>query len=441
MKKVLILAYDFPPYVSVGGLRPYSWYKYFKEFGLYPIVVTRQWENKYGNQLDYIAPSECNKTIIEEAEFGTIIRTPYKPNLSNRLLIKYGEKRFRLLRKIITAYYEFMQFVFFVGPKSGLFFGAKEYIKANKVDYIIATGEPFVLFKYASSLSATFKIPWIADYRDPWSQNKIRSANLLLYIYNRYNEKKFIKNANQIITVNDFFVHKIRALINNKNVSIVANGFDPEIQAECLKVSQTSTKLSIAFAGTIYNWHPYISFLKAISNFFIDKSNANFKINFYGINKEDSIIELIKNDENLKKIITIYPKMSNNKLAMELAKSNILLLFNDYSIMGTKIYDYLALNRKIILCFEDDEEANLLKEKHFKFKSIKGLSESLQADLIRKTNSGIVVKDSEHLYEVLNDLCNEFEEKSYIENHTIDAENYSRKVQTEILANLIKENY
>ncbi len=34
MKKVLILAYDFPPYVSVGGLRPYSWYKYFKEFGL-----------------------------------------------------------------------------------------------------------------------------------------------------------------------------------------------------------------------------------------------------------------------------------------------------------------------------------------------------------------------------------------------------------------------
>ncbi|MGI6409696.1 MAG: hypothetical protein ACOX0V_00450 [Bacteroidales bacterium] len=97
---------------------------------------------------------------------------------------------------------------------------------------------------------------------------------------------------------------------------------------------------------------------------------------------------------------------------MELAKSNILLLFNDYSIMGTKIYDYLALNRKIILCFEDDEEANLLKEKHFKFKSIKGLSESLQADLIRKTNSGIVVKDSEHLYEVLNDLCNEFEEKA-----------------------------
>ena len=55
MKKVLILAYDFPPYVSVGGLRPHAWYKYLKEFGVEPIVVTRQWENVHGNHLDYIS--------------------------------------------------------------------------------------------------------------------------------------------------------------------------------------------------------------------------------------------------------------------------------------------------------------------------------------------------------------------------------------------------
>ena len=42
MKKVLILAYDFPPYVSAGGLRPYNWYLYLKEFGVEPVVITRQ---------------------------------------------------------------------------------------------------------------------------------------------------------------------------------------------------------------------------------------------------------------------------------------------------------------------------------------------------------------------------------------------------------------
>ena len=36
MKKVLILAYDFPPYVSVGGLRPKAWLDYLSEFDVEP---------------------------------------------------------------------------------------------------------------------------------------------------------------------------------------------------------------------------------------------------------------------------------------------------------------------------------------------------------------------------------------------------------------------
>jgi hypothetical protein len=68
MKKVLILAYDFPPYVSVGGLRPYNWYKHLKEFGVEPIVVTRQWGNVHGNHLDYISAGESEESIIENTE-------------------------------------------------------------------------------------------------------------------------------------------------------------------------------------------------------------------------------------------------------------------------------------------------------------------------------------------------------------------------------------
>ena len=60
-KRVLILAYDFPPYVSVGGLRPYAWYKYLRECGVYPVVITRQWANRYGNALDYIAAGESDE--------------------------------------------------------------------------------------------------------------------------------------------------------------------------------------------------------------------------------------------------------------------------------------------------------------------------------------------------------------------------------------------
>ena len=172
MKKVLILAYDFPPYVSVGGLRPYAWYNYLKEFGIEPIVVTRQWGNTNGNRLDYISAGSSKQSIVEVSEHGTIIRSPYKPNFANRLLLKHGDHRYRFLRKSISAYYEFAQFLLPIGPKIELYKAAKHFLKNNQVDAIIATGDPFVLFRYASKLSKAFNIPWIADYRDPWSHNE-----------------------------------------------------------------------------------------------------------------------------------------------------------------------------------------------------------------------------------------------------------------------------
>ncbi len=34
--------------------------------------------------------------------------------------------------------------------------------------------------------------------------------------------------------------------------------------------------------------------------------------------------------------------------------------------MGTKIYDYLGLKRKILFCFTADENALILKDKYYK---------------------------------------------------------------------------
>jgi len=121
VKKILILTYDFPPYVSVGGLRPYSWYKFLKDYDIYPIIITRQWENKYGSYLDYISPSESLNNITEVTDHGTIIKAPHFPNLSNKLLLKYGDSRYIFIRKIITAYFEFGQFLFLIGPRVSLY--------------------------------------------------------------------------------------------------------------------------------------------------------------------------------------------------------------------------------------------------------------------------------------------------------------------------------
>jgi hypothetical protein len=50
------------------------------------------------------------------------------------------------------------------------------------------------------------------------------------------------------------------------------------------------------------------------------------------------------------------------------------------------------------------------------------------------------VKDASHLEEVLKELYTEFEEKGFIACDSVGVEKYSRKIQVEKLANLLKEN-
>lgn len=434
MKKLLILAYDFPPYVSVGGLRPYAWYRYLKEYGVEPVVVTRQWGNKYGNELDYIAPGESNETIIETTEYGTIIRTPYKLNLANRIMLKYGRSKFAFIRKMVTAWFEFMQFIFFVGPKSGLYRGAKEYLKQNKVDAIIATGEPFVLFKYASALSKKYGIPWVADYRDPWSQNKGRSRIRSV----RFFERKFSQNMSAVTTVSDFFKKKISENISVPTYYIIPNGYNPETIKQVEDICPEKGVLRIALAGSIYDWHPYKSVISTFAEFVKKNDYApKIELNFFGINRHKEI-EQFALENSIENNVRVYPRMDNASLLQNLSRHNVMLLFNDYSIMGTKIYDYLGLKRLILFCYSNDAEALALKDKYYPVGEVEGVSTHLQEDLINETHSGIVVKDKNHLSKVLSDLYSEFTQTGSIACSSINPSKYSRREGAHQLAEIIK---
>ena len=437
MKKVLILAYDFPPYVSVGGLRPHAWYKYLKEFGVEPIVVTRQWGNVHGNYLDYISEGSSDQTIIEETEFGTIIQSPYQPNAANRLMLKYGENKFRIIRKSISAFYEFVQFLFAVGPKSSIYKTAKQYLKSNRVDVIIATGDPFVLFSYAAKLSEQYKTPWIADYRDPWSQSfsakKRDFQRVIDYVFESY----FVKSASSIVTVDLLFKLKLAQIFPTKQLTILPNGFDSIEIDKTKQIQQINKLLTFSFIGTIYLWHPLNQLLSSFSNFTKENPQFKFLIKFYGINNTEIIEEMTKKlfPELIEKLIFL-PKIPNGELLQLVSKDNVLLLFNYYQFTGTKIYDYLGLRRKILLCFENDHEALKLKEQYY-FKTIE-TDICPQIDILHETNAGIIVKDAFHLKEVLQELFEEFEEKGEISCHSVGVEKYARKIQVERLAEIIK---
>lgn len=442
MKTLLILAYDFPPYVSVGGLRPYSWYKHLKEFGVEPVVVTRQWGNEYGNEFDYIAPGASENTIIEVTEYGTIIRAPFNPNFSQRLLLKYGKGKFTLIRKFITGFFEFGQFFFNIGSKSSVYFAAKKYLKTNKVDAIVATGEPFVLFKYAASLSKIYKIPWFADYRDNWSQSRNRSSSFFLKQFNFYTEKKIMSKATHIFTVSDFVKINISKIGTNTPISILSNGFDDSILEKGLHDKRVKNKtFNIVFSGFVANYYPIDTFFSTISKFIEANNLSNIKIIFIGLKNKERLFQTLKKYSNLKQCIIEYPKMENHKLIEKYFTCDCLLLFNDYYTTGTKIFDYLAVKRKILFCFTDNSVEHELMEYYDVEidESHSNFNNHVQADLIQKTKSGVLVKDAVHLYQVLDELLQEYESNGYIDCNTFDVEKYSRKSQAYRLAEFVKK--
>lgn len=434
----MILVYEFPPYISVAGQRPNSWFKYFKENNIEPIIITRQWDNSYNNELDYVAPSKSKYIEIENINLGTILKAPYKPNLANKILLKYGNQKFKYLRKIISAYYEFIQFILPIGPKIEIYNSANKFLKYNKVDMILASGDPFVLFHYASKLSKKHEIPWVADYRDPWSHDSSKK-NILLKIWSSYYEKKIVNTSTCIITVSEFIKAQISEL-TTKKIYVIPNGYESEFMERTKKIKQTNKCLSIALAGTIYDWNPIEGFLFTI-NKYVENGNV-LLINFYGINKTDEINNLISSKfPSIKNHVKIHTKLPYENLLEKLAKNNLLLLFNYYSYMGTKIYDYIGLERKILLCFSNDKESKELKKKYYSIKDNENISNTLQEDLLKQTNSGIVLKDKEDLYRTLLELESEFNETKMINCNTINSEDFSRKGQVKKISNILKYTF
>ena len=129
--------------------------------------------------------------------------------------------------------------------------------------------------------------------------------------------------------------------------------------------------------------------------------------------------------------------MSNKDLLTKLANDNLLLLFNYYSFMGTKIYDYLGIQRKILLCFTEDKEALQLKKMYYNTDEKDSPNLNMQADLIKETNSGIIIKNQEDLKEIFLNLLNEFERNKFIVCNSHNTEQFSRKLQTKKLAEII----
>lgn len=426
-KNVIILAHDFPPYTSIGALRPNSWYKYFLENNIYPIVITRQWDYNDQSVVNILKPSAKQYVSKENTSYGTVIRLPYQPNIRDKFIIKNGLDKYNFIRRSLTFFYSVAKFLSGKYDNTyGIYIEAAKLIKSQKIDAVIATGEPFILFKYAYYLAKRFNVKWIADYRDGWTTNSVAiPRNIVEKSINRFfesREEEYLTNVSMITNASPTYATDFKVKYPNKKVNVIFNGYDEDDNHSVELISQNNETFTITYAGILYPYHKLEMFLDAYALFVKQNPKASTRVIFLGIEFYPEQRDRILNyNTELNKYIITTPRIPHKEVFKELRRANILLLLSDENAksLHAKIFEYMLAERKIYLVKND-----------------KGVLESI----LKECNAGEAFSDVQSIVKALNVAYKEFLEKGYVTQNTINPEKYSRRYQAKELANLIISN-
>ncbi len=377
MKKILILAYDFPPLTTAGAARPFSWYKNAKKFGYYPIVVARKWPNSINQLTDrFIATADESGYESQVTEFGTIYTVNHLPSIKERMMLKYGSDKLTLIRKFISVIELIGRFNFsWLDDKNEMNKVFQQIASIEKPAIIIATGEPHILFTYCKKYNKRSKTPYVIDYRDGWHTNhKKEKRNLLSRIITKIELKQEVgalNNALFFTSVIPQLVDTIRNKILPKDGYVIPNSVDIDMYNE-LNIAIDKKKFRLVNTGTIYDFEYIDIFEAGIEKFITENNPTDFEVHFYGldINPNNSVEKLKALAKKFPQHIFLNERKSKSEI-IKIQKEATLLLnlipgSHEKGIIAMKTYEYLAAKRPIIVIpSEPSKKTPIFPEKKY----------------------------------------------------------------------------
>jgi glycosyltransferase involved in cell wall biosynthesis len=426
MKKVIIISYSFPPCNLTAAQRVMSWFEYFNEYGIYPIIITRNWG------IPVEKPSDAYKATGKQTEHiktdkGEIYYLPYKGNIASRLSssnnnsLVFLRKAMTLMELILRPYF------LFAVPFKNIFHFAQKIVSEQKdIEYAIITANPFILFKLGYLLNKRTGIRWIADYRDDWTtdelENKKSLIEKLLRKHDRYFEKKWVSSAHCYITISEYYRNKIATIIPRPG-HVIYNGYNKN-DVPVIQPLPYTDKFTIIYNGTLYDTQKIETFLNAYEQIRqTEKYKDKIQLKFIGLGYKKDQTTRIRNffNGNLDGI-EITNRISKAEILNIQSKCHLFLMIGHRHIKGiasSKIYEYLSLKKPILLCHSDGD---------------------ILETLVRITNKHFICNDSSEVYIILKTLCDKFiaGEHFFESDLTKDFELFSRHAQVKRLADIIK---
>jgi len=351
VKKCLLIAYHFPPREGIGSQRPSKLAKYFSEFGWEPIILTAKLP---GKPQDGVRTIETDyKDVLSSTK--SLLGLDQNKGVQEQLNIQASKNASSLTWKGRIIRFAKDLIAFPDGQRGWYKYAmqsARELLNKEKVDVILSTSSPVTSHMIARDLNREYRIPWVADLRDLWTQNHFYRRTGFIKYYEKRLELETFRYADSLVTVTPEFADKLQLLHKNKKVYCITNGYDTD-DFDNIPVKLTD-KFTITHTGTLYNGKRDPSLLFAAVSSMINENKIDKKVievRFYGP-REDWVIDAIRK-YNLDGVVNLYGNVSRDEALEKQKESHLLLLLLDTNdrekdVYPAKIFEYFGARRPIM---------------------------------------------------------------------------------------------
>jgi glycosyltransferase involved in cell wall biosynthesis len=371
-----MICWAFPPDAQIGALRVARFCRYLPEFGIEPIVLTM--EDRFRETLDNSFPPINRLRIVRTEVAATpvdwyrrskaVLASPVNDGKESPGVSISNVRRSFLRRQLLSL-------LQLPGPDSGWYYpalrAARKLVREEPISAIFSSSPPTVSHRIALRLSKESNLPWLADFRDPWSTSSNENDEPSWWRYlNKSREARCLRSADRVICNTEWlrrdFLRSNPQLPQQKFVT-VTNGFDDQT-LPLVKPSQAGSRRLILHLGNIYGLRRIDTFCVAIENLVtaqkIDPST--FQIVFLGQIEPSLEAAARKGAPGIFRLgcVEFRARVSREEAQQTLTEADILLIIQGghYLQIPAKFYDYLLVGRPIIAVAQEGALTNLLEE-------------------------------------------------------------------------------
>jgi len=356
LRRVLIFAYFFPPLGGAGVQRVAKFAKYLPEEGWLPTVVTVRARDYWMSDPSLALELGSQVAVVRTRSLtGLALLRRLAPGHAGRLGgVRSSAGAIRRLRGLASwvllpdSYVGWVPYAVRAGERL---------LREQRFDCILTTSSPDSAHLIGRTLARRHHVPWIADFRDPWTRRlSFRPPTPWHLRRQRALETDVLRSADLVTvtaeeTRSDYLAHN--PWLEQGKIRVLTNGYDEEDFAPFASERPPRDALRILHAGQLNPERPVRPFLEGVSAFLRRRPEARnrLRISFIGpfyAGEAEAARHL-----GLVDVISFEPGRPHREIVKELLRSHLLLLLEQGSDRGSlilpgKIFEYLRSGRPIL---------------------------------------------------------------------------------------------